>query len=162
MPRAVVCRRNGDPTLPIGSPGSVLDVDDTWQLGPLKAEHVRVAVVAASVNFAAACGPAMDTTETPGALCTACCCVDCWCHCHASDPLTVKGEYQVKLPLPFVPGSEASGTVTELGKGVTGLAVGDKVVLFSQGGCYCEEVIVHQATVWRVPGKCQAMEALHS
>ncbi|KAL6763224.1 hypothetical protein V8C86DRAFT_2496880 [Haematococcus lacustris] len=119
MPRAVVCRRNGDPTLPIGSPGSVLDVDDTWQLGPLKAEHVRVAVVAASVNFA--------------------------------DPLTVKGEYQVKLPLPFVPGSEASGTVTELGKGVTGLAVGDKVVLFSQGGCYCEEVIVHQATVWRVP-----------
>ncbi|GFH16176.1 GroES-like zinc-binding alcohol dehydrogenase family protein [Haematococcus lacustris] len=124
MPRAVVCRRNGDPTLPIGSPGSVLDVDDTWQLGPLKAEHVRVAVVAASVNFA--------------------------------DPLTVKGEYQVKLPLPFVPGSEASGTVTELGKGVTGLAVGDK------GGCYCEEVIVHQATVWRVPGKCQAMEALHS
>ncbi|GFH25612.1 PKS_ER domain-containing protein, partial [Haematococcus lacustris] len=52
MPRAVVCRRNGDPTLPIGSPGSVLDVDDTWQLGPLKAEHVRVAVVAASVNFA--------------------------------------------------------------------------------------------------------------
>jgi hypothetical protein len=38
-----------------------------------------------------------------------------------------QGEYQVKPPLPFVPGSEVSGLVTEVGEGVKQFKVGDKV-----------------------------------
>jgi hypothetical protein len=43
------------------------------------------------------------------------------------DYLQIKGEYQVKPELPFIPGSEVAGIVTELGPGVTKLSVGDKV-----------------------------------
>uniref|UniRef100_A0A7S0S512 Enoyl reductase (ER) domain-containing protein n=1 Tax=Chlamydomonas leiostraca TaxID=1034604 RepID=A0A7S0S512_9CHLO len=117
MPRALVCDKTGDPTLPVGS--GVLRVANDYQCPTLKPGHVRVAVTAASVNYA--------------------------------DPLRVKGEYQVKMPLPFVPGSEASGTVVECGKGVTRLSPGDKVVLFQQGGAFAEETVVHEAAVWKVP-----------
>ena len=34
------------------------------------------------------------------------------------DALFVRGEYQIKPPLPFVPGSEISGTVASVGEGV--------------------------------------------
>ena len=40
---------------------------------------------------------------------------------------TLQGEYQVKLKLPFVPGSEVSGTVVECGPGVTRFKPGDRV-----------------------------------
>ena len=49
-----------------------------------------------------------------------------WCAWYA-DPLTIQGKYQVKLKVPFVPGSEASGIVAEVGQGVTGFKPGDKV-----------------------------------
>lgn len=38
-----------------------------------------------------------------------------------------QGEYQTKLDPPFIPGSECSGVISELGTGVKGLAVGDRV-----------------------------------
>lgn len=44
------------------------------------------------------------------------------------DILTVQGKYQFKPPLPFVPGTEVSGVVTQLGEGVTTRKVGDEVV----------------------------------
>ena len=44
-----------------------------------------------------------------------------------TDPLTVEGKYQVKIPLPFVPGSEASGTVIEVGSKDSSFRIGDKV-----------------------------------
>jgi NADPH2:quinone reductase len=51
------------------------------------------------------------------------------------DLLIVKGQYQFKPELPFVPGSEFAGTVDALGAGVRGLKVGDRVAcLGSQGG----------------------------
>jgi len=50
---------------------------------------------------------------------------------HASticaDPLTVEGKYQVKIPTPFVPGSEASGTVVEVGSKDSSFQPGDRV-----------------------------------
>jgi len=39
------------------------------------------------------------------------------------------------VPLPVVPGHEFSGTIAELGEGVTGLAVGDKVTVMPQLFC---------------------------
>ncbi len=47
--------------------------------------------------------------------------------------------FEGMLPPPFVPGHENVGTVVELGEGVEGLAVGDRVVAGppgSCGGCY--------------------------
>src|SRR5271165_5456599 len=44
------------------------------------------------------------------------------------DVLMSQGLYQVKPPLPFVPGVEAAGVVVATGEGVTGLRPGQRVV----------------------------------
>ncbi len=41
--------------------------------------------------------------------------------------MVTQGEYQDKPKLPFIPGSEVSGVVIEVGAGVKSLRVGDKV-----------------------------------
>ena len=46
------------------------------------------------------------------------------------DLLIVQNKYQMKPPLPFVPGTELSGVVTEVGDGVKGFAVGQRVAAF--------------------------------
>jgi NADPH:quinone reductase len=58
---------------------------------------------------------------------------------------------QYPLPLPFIPGSEAAGTVVELGDGVTGLAVGDRVCWAGVPGSYAEMVCVPADRVVPVP-----------
>ena len=40
----------------------------------------------------------------------------------------VQGKYQVKPPFPFMPGAELAGVVSEVGAGVSGFAVGDRVL----------------------------------
>jgi NADPH:quinone reductase len=44
------------------------------------------------------------------------------------DVLMCQGSYQVRPPLPFTPGVELCGQVVALGSGVTGVAVGDRVI----------------------------------
>jgi NADPH2:quinone reductase len=58
-----------------------------------------------------------------------------------ADVLLARGQYQVRPPLPFVPGIELCGEVVELGKDVSGLAVGQRVVA-SLIGALAEEVVV--------------------
>ncbi|MFK7895112.1 MAG: alcohol dehydrogenase catalytic domain-containing protein [Myxococcota bacterium] len=48
--------------------------------------------------------------------------------CNFSDILMMKGEYQVKPPLPFIPGGEVGGVVLEVGSEVSGFSVGDRVL----------------------------------
>ena len=48
------------------------------------------------------------------------------------DVLTAAGNYQVKSPVPFIPGSECSGVIAALGEGVNCFAVGDAVVAIVQ------------------------------
>ncbi len=50
------------------------------------------------------------------------------------DSLVALGLYQVKPPLPHIPGSEVSGTVGALGTDVSGFAVGDRVIAKVSGG----------------------------
>jgi NADPH2:quinone reductase len=45
-----------------------------------------------------------------------------------ADVLIARGLYQVRPPLPFIPGIEVCGRVVEVGAGVEGVVVGDRVV----------------------------------
>ena len=60
-----------------------------------------------------------------------------------------KGTY--KASLPFIPGSEAAGTVEELGPGVTGFKAGDSVASVSVLGSYAEYALVPAAQLVKVP-----------
>ncbi len=67
------------------------------------------------------------------------------------DGLMVRGEYQVKPPRPFTPGSEVAGTVSAVGEGVTGFAVGDRVVSLCSLGGFAEQVAVDASRVMKLP-----------
>jgi len=58
------------------------------------------------------------------------------------DGLFVQGLYQVKPPLPFVPGGEIAGVVTEVGAEVSDLAVGQRVFVSTGLGGFATEVVV--------------------
>ncbi len=62
------------------------------------------------------------------------------CSINFPDILMVQGKYQFKPELPFSPGMEGSGIVTELGPGVTDLSIGDEVVAGLRTGGFAEEV----------------------
>src|SRR5690242_15552099 len=44
------------------------------------------------------------------------------------DTLIIAGRYQYRPPLPFTPGVESAGTISELAPGVTGWQIGDRVI----------------------------------
>jgi NADPH2:quinone reductase len=67
------------------------------------------------------------------------------------DVLIVANEYQIKVPPPFVPGSEFAGVVSEVGPGVGDLGVGDRVAGTGLIGAFAEEVVTAAASVWRIP-----------
>lgn len=75
------------------------------------------------------------------------------------DVLTAEGRYQVKPPLPFVPGSEAAGVVVELGGEVSGLTVGDRVSASGWGGLFAEEAVLPARGVRRIPDALSFVEA---
>jgi NADPH2:quinone reductase len=60
-----------------------------------------------------------------------------------------KGVYKASLPL--TPGSEAAGTVEELGPGVTGFAAGDAVASVAVLGSYAEYALVPAAQLVKIP-----------
>lgn len=67
-----------------------------------------------------------------------------------TDVLLVAGTYQIKVPPPFTPGSELAGTITALGEGVDGWAVGDRV-LATTFGAYASSVVLPVGALFRVP-----------
>ena len=67
------------------------------------------------------------------------------------DLLTVQNKYQVKPPLPFVPGSEFSGVVEAVGEGVRHLALGDHVASIGVSGGFASHVCVDAAAVMPLP-----------
>jgi NADPH2:quinone reductase len=60
-----------------------------------------------------------------------------------------RGTYKAALPL--IPGSEASGTIEELGPGVNGFKAGDAVASVSVLGSYAEYALVPAAQLVKVP-----------
>ena len=57
------------------------------------------------------------------------------------DTLIVQNKYQMKPPLPFVPGSEYAGVVQALGAGVTHLKVGQSVACLSGTGGFATHTL---------------------
>jgi NADPH2:quinone reductase len=68
-----------------------------------------------------------------------------------------KGTY--KAALPFIPGSEAAGTVEELGPGVTGFAAGDAVASVGVVGSYAEYALVPATQLVKVPTELTMQQA---
>lgn len=60
------------------------------------------------------------------------------------------GQYFVRPVLPQVPGMEASGEVAAVGEGVTGLAVGDRVMAVG-ANAYAELMVTKATTVYPMP-----------
>jgi NADPH2:quinone reductase len=73
--------------------------------------------------------------------------------CNFFDILMVQGRYQVKPPFPFVPGAEIAGVVREIGDGVKGFAVGDRVLSSPGLGGFAEEVVTSARGSYRLPEK---------
>lgn len=67
------------------------------------------------------------------------------------DLLVIAGKYQVKPPLPFVPGKECAGVVAALGPDTSGFAVGDPVMVQVEYGAFAEAVAAPATHCYRVP-----------
>jgi NADPH2:quinone reductase len=67
------------------------------------------------------------------------------------DGLFVQGLYQIKPPLPFVPGNEVAGVVDAVGPGVVGWAVGDRVFANVGLGGYSSHVVIDARRVLATP-----------
>ncbi len=67
------------------------------------------------------------------------------------DLLIVRGQYQIKPPLPFVPGAEFAGHVDAVGEGVNQLQVGMPVAAISGTGGFGTHAIVKAARVLPLP-----------
>jgi NADPH:quinone reductase len=64
-----------------------------------------------------------------------------------------------RVPLPFFPGAEASGTVAALGEGVSGFAVGDVVATAEGSGTYAEYTLLEANRAVKVPAGVDPVEA---
>jgi NADPH:quinone reductase len=67
------------------------------------------------------------------------------------DALVVQGKYQVKPPLPFIPGAELAGTVIAVGAGVQGFKPGSAVVALIGRGAFCQEVAINASVAQPLP-----------
>jgi len=67
------------------------------------------------------------------------------------DALLVQGLYQVKPPLPFSPGMELAGVVTQVGAGVRDLEPGDRVIASPGRGGFAQECLVPAERVAPLP-----------
>lgn len=70
-----------------------------------------------------------------------------------ADILMVGGTYQEKPDFPFSPGLEAAGEILELGEGVSGFSVGERVTAVLNFGGFAEEVLANVSDLMMMPEK---------
>jgi NADPH2:quinone reductase len=75
------------------------------------------------------------------------------------DALIVSGKYQVKPPLPFVPGAEFSGFVDAVGDDVDRLRVGDRVCGSQVSGAFGALVTARAGMVFALPAAMPLVDA---
>lgn len=67
------------------------------------------------------------------------------------DGLLCSGGYQVKPPVPFVPGCEFAGIIDEVGAQVTAFNPGDRVAALGLGGGFADYAVVPATALTRLP-----------
>ncbi|XP_042066773.1 quinone oxidoreductase-like protein 2 homolog isoform X2 [Salvia splendens] len=68
--------------------------------------------------------------------------------------LQIQGKYQEKPPLPFIPGSDYSGTVEAIGERVSKFKVGDPVCSLAALGSFAQFVVADESELFLVPKGC--------
>jgi len=67
------------------------------------------------------------------------------------DVLIIEDRYQFKPPRPFAPGGEIAGEVEALGDGVTGWAIGDRLIAVPGWGGLVEKIAIDAKAAFRLP-----------
>ncbi|MEX0767303.1 MAG: NADPH:quinone oxidoreductase family protein, partial [Microthrixaceae bacterium] len=75
------------------------------------------------------------------------------------DALFVQGKYQIRPQLPFTPGSEIAGEITELGDQVQGLNIGDRVFASIGLGGFADEVVLSPSQIVPIPDRLSFAQA---
>ena len=73
------------------------------------------------------------------------------CAVNYPDVLIIEDKYQFKPARPFAPGSEIAGVVEALGAGVSGFAVGDRVIAVTGHGGLVGRIAVPAASAYKLP-----------
>ena len=74
------------------------------------------------------------------------------------DTLMIKGDYQYKNKLPFVPGTEACGIIVEENCNDIKL-LNRKSIIFSKSGCFSEETIINVSQLVLLEKKFSSLDA---
>ncbi|AMX02928.1 NADPH:quinone oxidoreductase family protein [Microbulbifer thermotolerans] len=75
------------------------------------------------------------------------------------DTLIIAGKYQIKPPLPFIPGGECAGVVSAVGDAVTSFKVGDRVIAMPGLSAFAEQVQVKSHLLVPMPDKLSFEQA---
>ncbi|WP_376695164.1 NADPH:quinone oxidoreductase family protein [Wenzhouxiangella sp. EGI_FJ10305] len=75
------------------------------------------------------------------------------------DGLLIRGDYQLRPDLPFVPGSSLAGVVESVGDGVTHLKAGDPVAAFALHGGMAERIVLPASSCAPLPAGIQPIDA---
>jgi NADPH2:quinone reductase len=67
------------------------------------------------------------------------------------DVLIIQGKYQFKPDLPFVPGGECAGVISQVGSDVKGFKPGDDVICMGFAGAFAERQVVPASAVMPMP-----------
>ncbi|MBA4747528.1 MAG: alcohol dehydrogenase catalytic domain-containing protein, partial [Sphingopyxis sp.] len=73
------------------------------------------------------------------------------CAINFPDTLIIVDKYQFKPARPFAPGGEVAGIVDSIGEGVTGFAVGDRVIAGCGNGGLAEKIAVSTQNLYKMP-----------
>lgn len=76
-----------------------------------------------------------------------------------ADILQRQGQYPPPPGAPDTPGLECSGVIAQVGSGVTGWAIGDRVAALLDGGGYAERAVAPAAQLLRVPESLDLVDA---
>jgi NADPH2:quinone reductase len=76
-----------------------------------------------------------------------------------ADLLMIKGQYQEKPPLPFVPGLEVAGQIEDHGPGVAGFTPGQRIMATVASGGFAEEVVAPAGAVVSLPDEVDYVTA---
>ncbi len=75
------------------------------------------------------------------------------------DLVTLRGEYQFRPEVPYIPGKGPSGVIRSVGPGVDGFSIGDRILAMAEYGGHAELVAVDQEVVHRVPARMDLRDA---